>query len=244
MLAPIIPAGFYYKTFMWPASFWKKLYEPAIRAAAGLGRAPELPDPDRYQHRHAHCDVLVAGGGRAGLEAALAASRIRQARHRGGRERAMGRPLPMPQDVHERRFQLQQRRNVTLLLRTTVFGIFGHNHVGMLEHVADRRCRASDCGRCARARSSPRPARTSVRSSLRATIGPASCSPTARGSTRSSYGVAPGRQVVVATCGDSAYGAARDMLKAGVKVTTLIDVRPDPHVALVRDAAGRSASRC
>ena len=73
-LAPLFAAGFQYKTFMWPASFWKKVYEPAIRAAAGLGRAPEAPDPDRYQHRHAYCDVLVVGGGPAGLAAALAAS--------------------------------------------------------------------------------------------------------------------------------------------------------------------------
>jgi sarcosine oxidase subunit alpha len=81
LLAPILPAGFYYKTFMWPRAFWKNVYEPAIRAAAGLGRAPELPDPDRYEHRHAHCEVLIAGGGRAGLQAALeAAAHCRHAR--------------------------------------------------------------------------------------------------------------------------------------------------------------------
>ena len=74
VLAPLLSAGFYNKTFMWPAPFWKKVYEPAIRAATGLGRSPEGPDPDRYQHRHAHCDVLIAGGGPAGLAAALAAS--------------------------------------------------------------------------------------------------------------------------------------------------------------------------
>ncbi|MGH8618938.1 MAG: 2Fe-2S iron-sulfur cluster-binding protein, partial [Burkholderiales bacterium] len=74
LLSPLLPAGFYYKTFMWPPSFWRKVYEPAIRAAAGLGRAPDGPDPDRYQQRHAHCDVLIAGGGPAGLAAALAAS--------------------------------------------------------------------------------------------------------------------------------------------------------------------------
>ena len=69
-----MPAGFYYKTFMGPSAFWKHVYEPAIRAAAGLGRAPTAPDPDRYLHRYAHCDVLVVGGGPAGLAAALAAS--------------------------------------------------------------------------------------------------------------------------------------------------------------------------
>src|SRR5205085_9555952 len=55
-------------------SFWAKFYEPAIRRAAGLGKAPRDPDPDRYLHRYAHCDVLVVGAGPAGLAAALAAS--------------------------------------------------------------------------------------------------------------------------------------------------------------------------
>src|SRR4051794_550668 len=72
--APLIPAGFYYKTFMWPRAAWKRLYEPRIRAIAGLGRAPGLPDPDRYTQRYAHCDVLVIGAGPAGLAAALAAA--------------------------------------------------------------------------------------------------------------------------------------------------------------------------
>ena len=59
----------------WPASWWRSVYEPFIRRAAGLGRAPTRPDPDRYLHRHAHCDVLVVGAGPAGLMAALAAGR-------------------------------------------------------------------------------------------------------------------------------------------------------------------------
>ncbi len=68
------PAGFYYKTFMWPRGAWKALYEPVIRRAAGLGRAPAHADPDRYAQRYAHCDVLVVGAGPAGIAAALAAA--------------------------------------------------------------------------------------------------------------------------------------------------------------------------
>src|SRR5580698_5328094 len=75
LAAPLLSAGFYYKTFKWPASFWKRLYEPAIRAAAGMGIAPTEPDPDRYAQRYAHCDVLVIGAGPAGLAAASAASK-------------------------------------------------------------------------------------------------------------------------------------------------------------------------
>jgi sarcosine oxidase subunit alpha len=75
LLSPIFAAGFYYKTFMWPAAFWEKLYEPLIRRAAGLGRASGLPDPDHYEKVTAFCDLLVIGGGPAGLAAALAAGR-------------------------------------------------------------------------------------------------------------------------------------------------------------------------
>src|SRR5579863_10331818 len=74
ILSPFIPAGFYYKTFMWPRGAWKSIYEPRIREAAGLGKSPTLVDPDRYTNRFAHCDVLVVGGGPAGLSAALAAA--------------------------------------------------------------------------------------------------------------------------------------------------------------------------
>lgn len=74
-LAPFLSAGFYYKTFMWPKSFWEKVYEPTIRASAGLGRLSGQPDPDCYDHGYLHCDILIIGAGPAGLAAALAAGR-------------------------------------------------------------------------------------------------------------------------------------------------------------------------
>ena len=75
LLSPFLTAGFYYKTFMWPASFWEPVYEKFIRNAAGLGRAATEPDPDTYEHSHAHCDVLVVGAGPAGLAAAKSAGK-------------------------------------------------------------------------------------------------------------------------------------------------------------------------
>ena len=73
-LSPIFPAGFYYKTFMWPASFWKK-YEYFIRKSAGLGKSPTEPDPDIYEHKFIHCDVLVIGAGISGIMAAKTAAK-------------------------------------------------------------------------------------------------------------------------------------------------------------------------
>ena len=66
LFAPLLVAGFYYKTFMWPAAFWEKIYEPAIRRAAGLGRASMQADPDTYEKAHAFCDVLIIGAGPPG----------------------------------------------------------------------------------------------------------------------------------------------------------------------------------
>ena len=74
-ISPFIPAGFYYKTFMWPKSFWKNIYEPLIRRSAGLGKSPTQPDPDLYDHKYIHCDVLVIGGGISGIIAAKIAAK-------------------------------------------------------------------------------------------------------------------------------------------------------------------------
>src|SRR5205085_2172514 len=108
----LLPAGFYYKTFMWP-SWW--LYERFIRAAAGMGIAPDGVDPDEYEHQHAHCDVLVVGGGRSGLAAA------REAAKRGVRVMLCDQGDVAPMD------------SVRVLARTTAFGRYDHGLVGLLE---------------------------------------------------------------------------------------------------------------
>ena len=73
-LSHFLPAGFYYKTFMWPASFWEK-YEYFIRKSAGLGKSPTQPDPDIYEHKYIHCDVLIIGAGISGIMAAITAAK-------------------------------------------------------------------------------------------------------------------------------------------------------------------------
>lgn len=148
--APILAAGFYYKTFMWPASFWEKLYEPLIRRAAGLGRASGRPDPDRYEKVTAHCDVLVIGGGATGLVAALAAARA-NARVIlcdedflfGGRCLAENRAIgEMAASNWARSIvaELETCPEVRLLRRTTVFGVYDGGRYGAIERVSDH-CR-------------------------------------------------------------------------------------------------------
>ena len=141
LFAPLLAAGFYYKTFMWPASFWEKIYEPLIRRSAGLGHASGLPDPDHYESVHAHCDVLVVGSGPAGLAAARAAgstgARVmlcEQDFELGGFLLAEPNLTPW---LTETLAALRAMPEVTLLPRTTVFGYYDHNVLGAVERVAD-----------------------------------------------------------------------------------------------------------
>jgi sarcosine oxidase subunit alpha len=147
LLSPVFVAGFYYKTFMWPASFWEKVYEPAIRRAAGLGRAADAADPDSYEKATAHCDVLVIGAGPAGLMAALAAARsgarvilcdedfrlggrcLSESHAVGGRDAA-----EWAQSVEA---ELAACPEVKLLRRTTVFGVYDGGSYAALERVSD-----------------------------------------------------------------------------------------------------------
>jgi sarcosine oxidase subunit alpha len=142
-----IPGGFYYKTFMWPQRFWKHVYEPLIRKAAGLGHAPEGRDPDAYENIHVHCDVLVVGGGVAGLAAAESAAatgaKVIVADENpqfGGVADICGGTLdgkPQTAWVADKISSLAAAENVHLLPRTTVVGHWHHNYLMLFERVAD-----------------------------------------------------------------------------------------------------------
>ena len=144
----LMPAGFYYKTFMWPPTpKWWLRYEHAIRHAAGMGRVATLPDPDAYEHQYAHCDVLVIGAGPAGLAAARAAA------HAGARvvlcdeSHVFGGSLlgaaatidgsGAAEWIAATVAELAALSDVTLLRRTTAFGCYDGNLVGLIERVTD-----------------------------------------------------------------------------------------------------------
>jgi sarcosine oxidase subunit alpha len=245
LLAPFIPAGFYYKTFMWPRSAWQWLYEPRIRAAAGLGRAPEHADPDRYTGRFAHCDVLVVGAGPAGLAAAHAAAaagaRVVLCDEQtepggsllsdpaGDNASLEGRPAALW--LNETAGALGRNPRVTLLTRTTAFGYFPHNLVGLSQRLTDHL--ASPHPEAPRERQWQVRAREVVLATgaiERPLVFPGNDRPgiMLAGAARTwlnRYGVVPGTRAVVVTACDEAYRAALELKRAGVDIACIADVR-------------------
>jgi sarcosine oxidase subunit alpha len=257
LLSPFIPAGFYYKTFMWPRGAWKSLYEPRIRAAAGLGKSPTLADPDRYTNRFAHCDVLVVGAGPAGLAAALAAASS------GARviicdeqPEFGGSLLSEPGDSRAAQIEgtaaltwvaravetLKRNPRVTVLTRTIAFGYFPHNMVGLNERLTDHLAQPDP--------ESPRERQWQVRAKEvvlaagaieRPLVFPGNDRPgiMLAGAVRTyvnRYGAVPGSRAVVITACDEAYRAALDLSEAGVFIALIADIRQRADGPLVEAA--------
>jgi sarcosine oxidase subunit alpha len=241
-LAPLFPAGFYNKTFLWPS--WH-LYEPWIRRAAGLGPAPRLPDPARYETISAHCDLLVAGGGPAGLSAALAAARAglaviladQDCEFGGGllgsHERIDG--TPAMDWVGRVVAELRTAPRATLLPATTVFGLYDHGHAGLLQRLDP----ASTAGQLRQRYWRVHAAQTLVATGAieqplvfeyNDLPGILLAGAIRRYANR--HAVAAGRRIVFATNNDSAYVAALDLASAGVAVPLLLDSRDEVPATL------------
>ncbi|TPI16275.1 sarcosine oxidase subunit alpha [Mesorhizobium sp. B4-1-3] len=243
LFAPIFVAGFYYKTFMWPAKFWETIYEPAIRRAAGLGRAAGVSDPDHYDKAWAHCDVAIAGSGPAGLAAALAAGRsgarvilCEEDFVLGGRLLADGDTidgLPASEWVARAVAELEAMPDVRIMTRTTLFGVYDGGTYGAIERVNDHL---------------PVPPEHQVRQRLWRIVAkrcvvaagaierpivfagndtPGVMMASAMRSYINRYAAAPARRIALFTNNEDGWRTAETAIAAGLQVAAVIDARPD-----------------
>jgi sarcosine oxidase subunit alpha len=258
LLSPVFVAGFYYKTFMWPAAFWEKLYEPLIRRAAGLGRASKLPDPDTYEKAFAFCDVLVVGTGPTGLMAALTASRA-GARVIlcdedfvfGGRllsESLSVGNLPGADWAAATLAELAQNPAVTLMRRTTVFGGYDQGTYGALERVSDHL--SEPAPHTPRQRMWKVVAKRTVLAAgaieRQIVFGgndrPGVMMASALRSYINRFAAMPSRRLAVFTNNDDGWKTVSDCARAGVLVEAVIDPRPAISDSL-RELAAQAGAR-
>ncbi|HKO67980.1 MAG TPA: 2Fe-2S iron-sulfur cluster-binding protein, partial [Burkholderiaceae bacterium] len=255
-ISRLIPAGFYYKTFMWPPTpkWWLK-YEHAIRQAAGMGRAASEADPDHYEHRYAHCDVLVIGGGITGLASASAAAQAgarvivcdESAFWGGGICDTQIDGKTAPEWIDTKIAELNSYPDVTLLSRTTAFGYYDGNLVGAVERITDHL--ASAPTHKPRQRLWKIRARTAVLASGAIERPIAYANNDLPGTMLSGaarvyvtrYGVRPGSRAVIFTNNDGGYADAAALNAAGIAVAAIVDARPASSLSGLLVAKARAA---
>ncbi len=255
VLSKLFSAGFYYKTFMWPKSFWHKVYEPFIRAAAGLGVSPSEEDPDTYASRYLHCDVLVVGAGPTGLAAARAAAvdGLKVVLVDENAE-AGGTLLSEPQahingtpawDWLANELEALKALGVVIMTRTTAIGYYHQNMIGMVQKLTDHLAELPA--------DTPRERMWRVRAKQVVLAQGALEKPLVfHGNDRpgvmlagsaqtylNRYGVLVGKKPVVITSHDSAWYAAFDMADAGAWVRVIVDTRQTVRADLLAEAEQR-----
>ena len=251
LLSPFLSPGFYYKTFMWPKSFWERVYEPAIRASAGLGRLSGEADPDSYDKGFLHCDLLVIGAGPAGLAAALAAGRSGARVVLADEDFVMGGRLNAETHEVDGRpgagwargaiRELASMDRVRPMPRTTVFGVYDHGIYGALERRTDH---------LAAGNGKPREVLWRIYSKRAILCAGATERPIAFGGNdrpgimlagavrayANRFAVAAGRRVGLFVNNDDGWRTAADLARKGVSVAAIVDARDREPVVEVPGA--------
>jgi len=243
LFSNFLSAGFYYKTFMWPAAFWEKLYEPMIRRAAGLGSLSMEADPDEYDKGFRHCDLLIIGAGPAGLMAALTAGRAGADVILADEDFTPGGRLNSEtfsvgdhsaadwaaQAVAE----LSSLPNVRLMPRTTVIGAFDHGIYGAVERTGDHlaslpagkprqilwRIYTQKTLLCAGATERPIAFENNDR--------PGIMMASALRTYANRFAVRASQRVAIFTNNDDGHRTAADLHTKGVKIAAVVDIRED-----------------
>ncbi|MFK7874917.1 MAG: sarcosine oxidase subunit alpha family protein [Paracoccaceae bacterium] len=242
-LSNFLTAGFYYKTFMWPAAFWEKLYEPIIRHAAGLGSLSLEDDPDVYDKGFLHCDLLIIGAGPSGLAAALTAGRAGADVIIADEDFRMGGRLNSETFVLGAKTgadwaaatvaELQSLPNVRVMPRTTIIGAFDHGIYGALERVSDHLATP--------VAHKPRQILWRIYTKRTILAGGATERPiafenndrpgimlaSALRSYANRFAVAADQRVVIFTNNDDGHRSAADLHAKGVTIAAVVDVRPN-----------------
>ena len=238
-----LTAGFYYKTFMWPAAFWEKIYEPIIRHAAGLGSLSLQEDPDVYDKGFLHCDLLVIGAGPAGLAAALTAGRSGAQVILADEDFRMGGRLNSETFVLGDQSgadwadsviaELASLSNVRVMPRTTIIGAFDHGIYGAVERISDHKI-VPDAGKPRQILWRIYTKRTVLAAgAIERPIAfenndrPGIMLASAIRTYANRFAVAADQRIAIFTNNDDGHHTAQDLHAKGIKISAVVDVRPD-----------------